>query len=707
MGISTRRFALLASAAWPLVLGSQALAAEADAPPAVAEVIVTAQKRAENLQDVPIAINAYGAEAIKDQGIASIADLATLAPGIKFAEFSSSANVAVRGVGTTIVSGTGESSVAVHVDGVYLMQPQAYTMVQDDLGSIEVLRGPQGTLYGRNAIGGVINFISARPTEETAFGGTALYGNYDATKITAYASGALSDRVRGRVFVGGERRNGYSKNNFTGQSLEDLKGIGGRVSLDFDVTETWVSELRATVRRETYAGPVYDGFDPSFSVVPLPLYDPDPRGLLSPVNYDSSKQLQLASLRNTWDIGDLRLVSVTGYAYFKQKGQFDGIGALLPVQLNRRQTDETWSQELNLSGETGSLQWLVGVYGLHDKQTQFSITDLSPLGLPNNLLTMSVTHKSASAFADGVYSVSDRLRVFGGIRVLHEAVKQKLTNSAVSGSTVSDRCTPASVPQDMDDTDVTGRFGVQYDLAPKVMTYAQYSRGYKAGGFSQSTCDNPFKPERLDAGEVGIKSQFLDNRLTVNAAAFYYDYRNVQLEQASPAGIPVVNAPKAHVVGFDFDLAFVPATGWRLGAAMSAMSSEYEEFINTDPLLGVPPGESLAGIRLNNAPAFSATLSLERRLELAEMGSLTLRGELYMTSKYNLREFDRPYTIQKGYETVDLAAIYRTPDERFRVRGFVKNATNETIRAGVLGFGGALGSFQAPRTYGVEIGADF
>jgi iron complex outermembrane receptor protein len=707
MPIYRRRLALLTSVATLGCFGSTAIAAESADSSTVTEVIVTAQKREQNLQDVPIAINAFGAQAIKDRGIETIADLATLTPGIKFAEFSSSANVAVRGVGTTIVSGTGESSVAVHIDGVYLMQPQAYTMVQEDLGSIEVLRGPQGTLYGKNAIGGVINFISARPTAEAHFGGTALYGNYGDTKGSAYISGPITDRIRGRIFVGAERRDGYTTNNLTGQSLEDLKGQGARVSLDADVADNWLAELRLTARHETYAGPVYDGFDTSFSVVPLPFYDPDPRGVRSTVNSESSKQLHLASLRNTWKIGELKLVSVTGYADFKQKGVFDGIGAALAVPLHRRQTDETWSQELNLSGNTGPLEWLVGAYGLHDKQSQFSLTTLSGLGLPDNRLFMDVVHESLSAFGDGVYSINDRFRLYGGARVLHESTRQDLTNSAITGGVAVDRCTPATVPQNMSDTAVTGRFGAQYDIAPRVMGYVQYSRGYKAGGFSQSTCNNPYKPENLDAGEAGIKSRFLDNRLTLNAAAFYYDYRNVQLEQASPAGIPVVNAPKAHVYGLDVDMIYVPAPGWRIGAALSAMHSQYDEFINSDPLLGVAPGVSLAGVRLNNAPELSATLSLERRFELATIGSLTLHGELYTTSAYNLREFDKPYTIQKGYQTLDFAAIYRTPDEKLHVRGFVKNATNETIRAGVLGFGGALGSFQAPRTYGVEIGADF
>lgn len=712
MTIQLWRSALLATVALPGVLAAPGIALAQSkpsvAPVALEEIIVTAQKRDQNIQDVPIAINAYSVQAIKERGIESIADLATLAPGIKFNEFSASANVSVRGIGTTIVSGTGEASVAVHIDGIYLMQPQAYTMVQDDLGGIEVLRGPQGTLYGRNAIGGVINFVGARPSSELVYGGSLQAGNYDAVKATAYVGGPLGDKVRGRLFLTKDDRKGYSKNKFTGQDLEDMAGLGGRLALDADLTENWSSDFRLTMRQEKFAGPVYDSFDTAFSVTPLPFYDPDPRGVLSKVDYDSSKRLSVASLRNTFDLGsDLKLVSVSGYVFFKQKGRLDGIGSLLSVPVDRAQTDKTWSQEFNLSGKTGSLDWLVGVFGMTDKQAGSNLSDLSGLGQPNNLLNVKVKHSSVSAFADGTYTVSDRLRVYGGLRVLEEKTDQALTNQAIMGGVVTDRCTPRTTPQNMDDKAVTGRFGVQYDLAPDVMTYAQYSRGYKAGGFSQSTCNNPFRNETLDAGEIGVKSRFLDNRLTVNAAAFYYGYKDVQLEQASPAGIPVVNAPKAHVQGLDVDIAFVPAEHWRLGLAFSAMKSEYDEFINSDPLLGVPMGVSLAGIPLSNAPALSGTVSIERRVDLRDYGSLTLRGELYATSKYHLREFDKPYTLQKGYTSVDLAAIYRSPAERYRVRAYVKNATNETIRAGVLGFGGALGSFQPPRTYGVELGVDF
>lgn len=671
----------------------------------VEEIIVTAQKRSENLQDVPMAVSAFGQEQIREQGIESAADLATVLPGVKFAQFAGTANIAIRGVGTTIVSGSGEGSVALHLDGIFLPSTLEGNMAQEDLGGIEVLRGPQSTLYGRNATGGVINFISAAPTNTFEASATVGVGNYDYKKAEGYVSGPLGERVRGRLFLSAEKRDGYTENVVTGQDLEDLEGFGGRISVDADMTETWTSELRLTYRRERSAAPVYDPFDPNFSLFPAPLVAFDARELASPVNFFSRKDLALVSLKNSFELTDaVTLTSLTGYSRLANHSQNDALGTVLGSPLERRETVIGFSQEFNLAGSADRLDWLTGAYYLSQLNRNRSYTDFSTLGLPDNSVNMRSERTGASLFADVQYAVTERLSLVAGARALYERTETDLTVEAVTGGVPATLC---SALQSVTERAVTGRLGVNYDLQDDVMLYGQYARGYKAGGFSYSNCNNPYDPETIDAFEAGVKSRLLDGRLVFNAAVFYYAYRDLQLELATASGIPVDNADKAHVLGADFDLTFIPADSWQIGFVLSLLDAQYDEFINADPNLGVPVGVSLEGIRLNNAPPLSGTLSVQKDIELASLGSLRLRGEVFVTDEYNLREFNTPYTIQDGYTSLNFTAVYKDPSERYEVRAWVKNATDETIRAGALGFGGAFGTFQPPRFYGIDLTARF
>lgn len=670
----------------------------------VEKVVVTAQKRSEALQDVPMSVSVFSRGAIENRGIDSVADVASQLPGVKFGEFSATGTISMRGVGTTIVSGAGENSVATHIDGMFLSQPAALTMIQQDIGSIEVLRGPQGTLYGRNATGGVINFISAKPTDDFHYSVTLGAGNYERRYAKGFVSGPISDTARVRLSLQADDRDGYARNVTTGQSLEDLTGLGGRLSLDVDMSETWSLEARVFAQRDDFAGPVYDGFYAGFTIVPPPLTDLDPRRVASSTIYDSSKDLYGAVITNTFDVGFASLKSITGYTDFTYDGKFDGIGAVLSVPLDRTLGARTFSEELNLQGETDRLDWLVGVFYMLDDVEARSLTDFTGLfGIPSNLtVEQSSTRESISAFADVTLKLADRWSAFGGARVLSENLKQDLTTVNTTLGISTTLCSPATVPQDMDDSTVTGRLGLKFDATDDAMLYGQAAWGYKPGGFSQSNCNNPYEAETVDALEIGFHTIWRDARLTFNAAAFYYDNTNLQLEQATPAGIPVVNAPESHVLGAEAEVFWQPVDGLRINAALTLLDSQYDRFINQDPLLGAPPGISLKGVPLNNAPSYSASLGAEYAFGLAEAGTLTLRGEAYITDKYNVREFNLPWTVQDGYTQFSAFAIWDSSSEHYQVRAFVKNATDEDVLGGVLGFGGAIGSFLPPRTFGIE-----
>ena len=674
----------------------------------VLEVIVTAQKRSENLQDVPMSVNALSQEQIREQGIEGAADLAMTLPGVKFAQFAGAANISIRGVGTTIVSGSGEGSVALHLDGIFLPSLLEGGMAQQDLGGIELLRGPQSTLYGRNATGGVINFTSAAPTSEFEASGTVGVGNYNYKTAEGYISGPIGSRVNGRLFLSAEKRDGYTTNVVTGQDMEDLEGIGGRISLDAEMTDSWKAELRMTARRDRSAGPIYDPIDPNFSLFPAPFVAFDAREYAAPGLAFSRKDFGLLSLKNMVELtDDITLTSLTGYSRLNSHSLNDGLGTVIGTPLERWETITGFTQEFNLAGETDQLNWLTGLFYLSQLNKNSNYTSFVNLGLPDNTTDVRSERTSVSVFADVQYAVTDRLSLVAGARALREETNTDLTVRAISGGIPTTLCSPVTSPESVTEDAVTGRVGLNYDVSDGVMVYGQFARGYKSGGFSLSNCNNPYDPETIDALEGGFKSRLLDGRMTFNASVFYYAYTDLQLELVTASGVPVANADKAHVLGADFDLTYIPADGWQLGFALSLLDTQYDEFINTDPNLGVPAGTSLEGVRLNNAAPVSGTFSVQKDLDLGAIGSLRLRGEAYITDEYNLREFNKPWTIQEGYTSLNFTAVYKDPSERYEVRAYVKNATDETIRAGVLGFGGAFGTFQPPKFYGIELTARY
>lgn len=674
----------------------------------VPEVVVTAQKRSENLQDVPMSVNALSQEQIREQGIEGVADLAMTLPGVKFAQFAGAANIAIRGVGTTIVSGSGEGSVALHLDGIFLPSLLEGGMAQQDLGGIELLRGPQSTLYGRNATGGVINFTSAAPTNGFEASATVGVGNYNYKTAEGYVSGPISDRVNGRVFLSAEKRDGYIRNIVTGQDLEDLEGIGGRISLDAEMTDSWRTELRMTARRDRSAGPVYDPIDPNFSLFPAPFVAFGAREVASPGLSFSRKDFGLLSLKNMVDLtDDITLTSLTGYSRLANHSLNDGLGTVIGTPLERWETIIGFSQEFNLAGQTDQLNWLTGLFYLNQLNKNSNYTNFANLGLPDNTTDVRSERTSVSVFADIQYALTDRLSLVAGARALQEETTTDITVRAISFGVPTTLCSPATTPESVTESAATGRLGLNYDLSGDTMLYGQLSHGYKAGGFSLSNCNNPYDPETIDALEGGFKSRLLDGRMIFNASVFYYAYKDMQLELVTASGVPVANADKAHVLGADLDLTYIPADGWKLGLAVSLLDTQYDEFINTDPNLGVPAGTSLKGVRLNNAAPVSGTFSVQKDFDLGAVGSLRVRGEAYVTDEYNLREFNKPWTIQEGYTSLNFTAVYKDPSERYEVRAYVKNATDETIRAGVLGFGGAFGTFQPPRFYGIELTARY
>lgn len=685
------------------------------------DIVVTAQKRSQNIQDVPATINALSAETIKDRQISGLQDLQSSVAGLKFDPVSGNSNITIRGVGTTFTTGAGENSVSLHLDGIYLSSPQAAGLGQFDLGGVEVLRGPQGTLYGKNSTAGIVNFISSAPSREMEAGATFGYGNFNDVRGSLYVSGPLTDSIRLRVYLDAEDRDGYVKNLQTGQDLDDLRSHSARVGADADVTDNWTMETRLTYRREGSNGPYRQPYD--LNRLSLPIQDTivTPRRLNSPMLFDGNRSLVLGSWKNTFDVADgVTLVSLTGAS--RLRVNYDSLDSLaqgnpndpvfpnLSIPLAQRVRVSTISQEFNLKGDTGQVNWLAGAFYYRERNSSVASVTLDPrlLGSPVALTRRSrdvITRESASIFADATVSISDTTRIFGGARGLYERAKNDLlvTFELPGGLVASIDCAPNDPRQRLTDWSATGRLGVQHDFSEDIMAYGQVSRGYKSGGFSNNTCRNEYKPETVNALEAGIKTRFLDRQATLNISAYYYDYKNVSIEQSTILGTSIVGAPKSVLSGLDLDGRLAVNEVLSFDGNLSLVHSEYKRFLSSGgAVFGEPDGTDLSGRALNKAPGASGTFGAQVIVPVST-GKLTLRGEAYLTSDYRLREYNDRSLRQKGYELYNAYLTYE-PNSTWTVRGFIRNISNtDYILGTVVQQNGTTGLFNPPRTYGVEL----
>ncbi|WP_312166771.1 TonB-dependent receptor domain-containing protein [Phenylobacterium sp.] len=700
----------------------------------IEELIVTAQKREESIQDVAGAVAAMGAADIAERGVRTVQDLQFQMPNFQAGTSASSTIIFIRGVGQSV----GQPGVATHVDGVYLSRPHLVALPQYDLERIEVLRGPQGTLYGRNATAGAVNFITRAPGSQFEGYGQVAYGNYDELRLQGAVDLPLGERVRSRVSLDyRDLGEGFVENVVPGNpDIGAAKTLSGRLRTQFDIAEDGVLDLVIWGAHTEGSGdyivlnnqptPLAVANNPYLAGAIVPL-EPNRTSANRPSERDSTAYGATATL--SWNLGEATLRSVTGYYWFDYTNSFDADGTNLDATpLSNWYKSRTFTQEFNLSGKTGDLDWLAGLYLMDDKlsnQARYSF----PLGLnvPSlrsqllpgaSLITQGVPYRTVAyaGFADGTYNVSDRLRVIAGARYSREEQDNFQTNQNGPLSTplgefpVFTSCLNRYVPLEFEA--FTPRGGVQYDLddEDRKSAYFTISKGFKSGGLNQSSCGNSYQPEKLLAYEGGLKTRLLDGRLILNATAFYYDYQDFQITQITGLSAMIVNAPEATVVGLEIESAWSPDEHWTLNANASLLKSTYGEFSNTDSLAPALGMQDLDGNYLNYSPKASGNIGVQYRSSPQSFGVLTARAELYMTSRFYLREFNQDADSQQGYGRLNLSLMWDSLDKRLSARAYITNVTDEGYLS-TMGVSDNLGarfvSWGMPRQFGLELTGRF
>ena len=689
------------------------------------EVIVTAQKREENMQTVAVAVSAFSADTLRNTGMLNVDDLTRLTPGFTITNYNPvTPQPYIRGIGSNPSDAGSDSSVGVFVDEVYAGRAGGYSADMLDIERVEVLRGPQGTLYGRNVPGGAINIISKRPTEELEGFLEVTGGEYDLWGAKAAISGPLSDTVLGRLAISTRQRDGHTENIITGNDLRDEDNSTFRGRLDFLPSDTVSVQLIAEYSEDDLLGPGarnHEGQNANLFLISLGL------GFLTPLDPPTSsdpykvelvndgfakREMGGLSLKVDWEFDSFTLTSVTGYRENDYEFSDDILGISVPLVINRaEESSEQFSQEIRLSGSTDKVQWTTGLYYLREDVDRLEFNDLSALdpvfGLDLAGLTAAVGYDqknettSYAAFAQFTYSLTDALNITLGGRLSQDEKDFSLTTTGFEigfGQLTPDPETgitgPFSASDDESWSDFTPKVSLEYTSSDELFLYATYAKGFKSGGYNGLATDSgaattPFDQEEVDSYEVGLKADFFENLMRLNVAAYYMDYVDLQVFLPAPGGIGFVveNAGEATIQGLELELFVSPLDGLDYSATYSYIDSDIDEFE------GRP---ELVGNNLSRTPENAASLSAQYIAPLGDQLSLLMRADYSYQDKIFLDIGNSSISAADSYELVNVRLALQSEgvwevalwgrnitDEEYRVHGldstFGENLSAATI----------------------------
>lgn len=704
-------------------------AAEESKPTAgLEEIVVTATRREESLQSAPVAVSVFGAEEIREKQIVGLNAIGLRVPGFAISQPNrNTTSFALRGAGTIEDSPGWDQPTALFVDDVYVGQTSAVELDYFDIDRIEVLRGPQGTLYGKNVVGGAVNIVTRKPSFDPyalfeVTGGK--YGRFDANGVV---SGALVDDVlAGQVAFSMRTSNGYARNLVTGDKAEaeNTRSARGQLRLNPNPGVDVTLAFQYSKDKSTGIERALRGDDLSFVDVPK---DGE---IVTNVDGHYDREMWGLSLRGQFATPAGQLTSVTAYRSSENNffdGDVDGTPLTLVHFLYQLDNIKQFSQELRLAGDSGPLRWVAGLYYLNVDQSRDESVQIS--GAPGSLASIvltglmgengaverfgqSIETNSYAAFGQIDYALTPTFTVTAGARYTKEK-KQGDTYCAGLGLQCRELY---SVDIGHSWEAFTPRFGIEFTPREDLMFYASASRGFKSGGFitgypTAAGVEQPFSPEYAWSYEAGVKSRWLNNRLQINLALFHTDYDNLQVRNLDGTGQLIAgNAGSARARGLELEVVTVPAEGLNLYATYGYLSAKYRDF--------VLEGEDYSGNRMALAPKHSFSTGASYEWDLANLGSLAADlNYQYKSLAYFLPSND-PSSADNLSGVLNGSLNYRLPGERWSVQLWAQNLLDnrDFVQATNFGFfyqnagdflSGArstvAGRLTPPRTYGVTV----
>ena len=731
----------------------------------IEEIIVTAQKREQNLQDIPVSVTAFTGKMIEDLGFRQSVDITAQTPNFNVGYPNGDTGIPalyIRGVGLSDYGVLNQGPIASYVDEVYISSNASQIFQLLDVERVEVLRGPQGTLYGRNATGGAVNYVSRKPTEEWSGWGRAGVGEWESTKFEGAIGGPLGDRMGIRASFLKTDSDGWMKNRFTGNDQQGVDEFAWRVLLEADATDNLnllfnvhggKSESDAVQYRhlgtwpapfafvncpdaEISAGQCVDlvgyteqaPYDTASGPAPaVPDYDEGNYNLEA----ENDTDFWGVSLTANWELGnEMLLTSITAYDDvddFRPEDTDASPNNILEGTLAVDQ--QTFSQEIRLSQQRDGWHWLAGVFYLNDEATDETTFDLlrdfrpafvgddvgcsAPPGNPTGFCPEQFVFKQAanvdqeiesfSVYADATIDLSDAWSLMVGLRYTDEEVEHSgryFFEEPVAGNpTISD------TNDNTDFDNVSGRVVVNWNMNDDVMFYGGISTGFKGGGI-QSTTDGsfPYDEEDLLSYEAGFKTTLAEGRVRFNGSVFFYDYSDLQVFTFVIAGDPptptqfIDNASDAEIYGAEFELQWLPVDNAFINLGVGLLDTEYKDFV--DAL-----GNDFSGNTIILAPDVSFN-GLGQYDFPFSFGTITAQWDFSYQDEVFFDSINNPLLSEGSYWIHNARIAWTSLDERWEAAVWGRNLNDEEYL--VYGFDLSFFGFHeqmlgTPRMFGVEL----
>lgn len=738
--------------ALPHVAWAQAAGQEvADQDGGIADIVVTAQRREQNVQDVPIAITAVSGKQLSEQGIKDPRDLTLLVPSLSMqaGTAASTTSLFIRGVGIGDFNSNTTGAVGVYVDDVFIGANAGKLFNVFDSEGIEVLKGPQGTLYGRNTTAGAIRFSSKKPSDTLSGDFSALYGRFNEVRLEGGVGGPIAgDVLKARISGLYHRSDGSTFNRLTGNRVNNIDLWAARGIVDFTPSSDALIRLTVHGGRNTggarqfqHRGQGVDFFgNPSALPDGTPAdgfgyADNDGNPWAGDYDVEGKERINVlgATLLGQFSFGGVQLTSISAYEQVNRSTLEDTDNS--PNQVITAYYEDRprqFSQELRLqSAGESRFDWILGGYYFHDNLKTDSSFDIlrglrdpsAPLGgfdpaSSIGLLRYPYTQKTNSfaVFGQGDYKLTDNLTATLGLRYSRDRIGLRFASLFDALGTVVPRKAYSDVVVPLVDfnqtksfNDLSWRAALNYNV-DDTLVYASFSKGYNSGGFAGGASTdpaqlNPFRSENLYAYEVGVKTDLLDRRLRINASAFYYDYRDLQVFLFDLSGpVPVqrkLNAGNARIFGFEAEITARPVRNLELFTAFTLMDSKYKNFA----ALG---GASFSGNRLVNAPNFASAAGIRLAVPLENGSEIRANVDGTYTSSIFLFPDNAPLNRVKGYGLLNARLAWSDRQDRYEIALWGKNLTKTSYITSIAPIitQDQL-NYNEPRTYGVQLTVRF
>ncbi len=752
--------------------GGGALAADADAAaaPTVSEIIVTAQRREERLQDVPISITAVSAADLARAHIDDASRLQLLTPGFTWGQQGSDSFPAIRGVRTSLVSAQNDPVIGFYIDGIYQSRTQQQSIPLFDLSRVEVQRGPQGTLYGRNTFGGNISVVTNEPGKD--FGGDLNVegGNYGLFRIDGAVNIPVNDTLQVRIAAVHAQHDGYVHSTTPGVVMDDEDESAGRISVKWTPTSKFEVLLHAGDWQKDDAGSGSYGYKVAGTLINPATGYQSVNGVPYAVNpsVGNANSVQPNSVyvqgvpigipvtggawTNDWsyqpfehvvetyvsgavsyDFGPAVLRSITGYtrfhafrsadndqssAVFQAPAEGFGTGFQEPNTL-----DGAFSEEIQLASKPATrLQWIVGLYGLHDdiKESYSQEVTAPDPTVPSYVETTSLQTNAYAAYAQGSYFiVPEKLRLIAGIRYSEEKKKFGFADYFGGVPGTFDVGAPYSeTAGDPKFTKTTYKGGVEFTPDHASTYYFTVSTGFESGGVNDTggaaSIPSSYAPQTVTAYEVGAKNRFLQGRVQTAVSLFDNEFNDLQINVYTPQVSYFGSAGKAYSRGAEAAVQTLPYPNLHVDATAAVMEAKYTRYISGNNFYGASDGEdpvsvNLAGKAIPQTPKFKSTLAVYYDFDLGAHGVVAPYISWLHSSSYYTTDFNTTLDQQKAFDVVDLSLRWSAPGGKYFVEGFGDNVGNvPVLYSGVVGRDERIQvSYGPPAVYGVRVGASF